>query len=176
MTAETSNLSISAVFRRESELLAAVRACRTEDVELVEAYAPYPIHVLDEAMGRRSSRLPWVSLGAGLGGGLSALLFQFYAAVWDWPINVGGKPANSTLAFLPITFEATVLASGVLTALVFLGLSRLYPGATPKPPDLRVTDDRFALVVRSGANQLETRRLLEQAGAEEIQNVEEGVS
>lgn len=176
MTAETSNLSISAVFRRESELLAAVRACRAKDVELVEAYAPYPIHVLDEAMGRRASRLPWVSLGAGLGGGLSALLFQFYAAVWDWPINVGGKPANSTLAFLPITFEATVLASGVLTALVFLGLSRLYPGAQPKPPHPRVTDDRFALVVHSGANPLETRRLLEQAGAEEIQDVQEVVS
>lgn len=169
MTVDTSHPSLSAVFRRESELLTAVRACRSQEIDLVEAYAPYPIHVLDEALGRRSSRLPWVSLGAGLGGGLSALLFQFYAAVWDWPINVGGKPANSTLAFLPITFEATVLASGVLTAVIFLALSRLYPGAEARPPDPRVTDDRFALVVRSKEGGSKARRLLEQAGAEKVE-------
>lgn len=165
-----------AVFRREAELLDAIAACRAAGVEPVEAYTPYPVHALDGALGRRPSRLPWVSLGAGLGGALSALLFQFYAAVWDWPINVGGKPANSTLAFLPITFEATVLASGVLTAVAFLALCRLYPGAKPRLPHPRVTDDRFALLVRpteAGATAgPSTRRLLEGTGACQVEEVE----
>lgn len=159
------------VFRRESDLLEAVRRCREGGTEVIEAYAPYPIHTLDEALGRRPSRLPWVSLAAGVGGGLSALLFQFYAAVWDWPINVGGKPANSTLAFLPITFEATVLASGVLTALAFLALARLYPGARARPPHPGVTDDLFALVVEPGRERAATRELLERAGAFEVREV-----
>lgn len=158
-------MTLAAVFRRESELWTAVEACRESDIEIVEAYTPYPLHDLDHVLGRRPSRLPWVSLVAGLLGGLSALAFQFYVAVWDWPINVGGKPANSTLAFLPITFEATVLASGVLTAVAFLVRARLYPGARAEPPDPRVTDDRFALVVRPRGGQLEARRLLERAGA-----------
>ena len=66
-------------------------------------------------MGIRRSRLPFVTLLAGLGGLCFALAFQYYTAVFDWPLDVGGKPENSTLAFVPICFELTVLIGGLGT-------------------------------------------------------------
>ena len=68
-----------------------------------------------QAMGIRRSRLPFVTLLAGLGGLCFALAFQYYTAVFDWPLDVGGKPENSTLAFVPICFELTVLIGGLGT-------------------------------------------------------------
>ena len=69
--------------------------------------------------------------------------------MFDWTLNVGGKPDNSTLAFVPISFELTILAAGLATAKAFLFRSRLYPGAPARLAAPRVTDDRFAIVLRS---------------------------
>lgn len=140
-----------AYFPDGDRVLAAAETLIRDGFAVDEIYGPYPLHQADDVLGRRRSRLPWVTLLAGAFGGLSALAFQFYTAVIDWPMNVGGKPANSTLAFIPITFELTVLFGGLATAGAFLAISRLIPRL--RPPGLLpgVTYDRFALVVGTGA-------------------------
>ena len=94
---------------------------------------------------------------------------QFYMAVFDWPLNVGGKPPNSTLAFVPITFELTVLCAGLVTAAAFLVRS---PAGARAPAPLRfadgTTEDVFALVLRRRDVTFdagEARQLLLESGA-----------
>ena len=75
------------------------------------------------------------------------MYFQFYTSVIDWPINVGGKPDNSTLAFLPVAFEITILFGGLGTVLAFLFRGKLFPGKRAKLFHKAICDDTFALVL-----------------------------
>jgi hypothetical protein len=137
-----------ATFVEADHLRSAVRALRAHGFRIYDVFAPYPLHGLDEDMSLRRSRLPIVALIAGLLGLGLAVGFQFYAAVFDWPLNVGGKPANSTLAFVPITFELTVLSAGVGIALAFLVRCRLFPGASEVRFIEGATEDVFGIVLR----------------------------
>lgn len=162
---------IIASFADGASVLRAVAPVRAEHFRLYDVFAPYPIHGLDEAMGIRRTRLPWVTLAAGLGGLAVALGLQFYANVLDWPLNVGGKPDNSTLAFIPISFELTVLFAGLATVAAFFLRARLFPGRREVLAVPRVTDDSFALVLRKPRGAAATRRafeILAACGAVEI--------
>jgi len=164
-----------AVFSEESSLLAAVRGARAmpdHRAAIVDVYTPYAVHGLDEAMGLPGTRLPWVTLAGGLCGMAGAIALQVWCAVLDWPLDVGGKPHQSALAFLPITFEATILLGGLATAGAFFWRSRLSPLAEPLPVAAGVTDDAMALVLKlDGAGPHERAALhglLLAAGAREI--------
>jgi hypothetical protein len=147
-----------AVFDREEDLVSAARAARKQNVQVVDAFTPYAIHGLAPALGLAPTRLPWVCFLLGLTGLASILGFQYWASATDWPINVGGKPWNSLPAFIPATFEMTVLFAGVGTVVAFLWIAGLRPGRAPNISGLRVTDDRFALVMR-GSRQHDRRSL-----------------
>ena len=136
------------VFEREEDVRAAASAARNEGLDVVDVFAPYAVHGLDRAMGLRPSRLPWVCFLFGLFGAGAMLLFQYWATAVSWPINVGGKPWNSLPAFVPATFEMMVLCAGVGTVVAFIWVAGLRPGRRSALSDLRVTDDRFALVLR----------------------------
>jgi hypothetical protein len=158
-------------FAEEEGARAAVQRLYARGFRVHDVHAPYPLHGLDEALGLRRSRIPLVTLVAGLGGLVFALLLQFYCAVWDWPLNVGGKPRNSTLAFVPIAFELTILCAGLATAGAFLLRSRLFPGAQPRVFEAAATDDVFAVVLRKRDATFdagEARRLLLDSGAYEV--------
>jgi len=158
-------------FAGARELLAAVRALRGAGVAVHDVHAPYPVHGLDAAMGIRRTKLPVVTLLAGLLGLGFALAFQYYAAVFDWPLDVGGKPENSTLAFVPVCFELTVLIGGLGTVGAFLLRARLYPGKREELPVLGVTNNVFALVVRADSDSHDARlarSLMLEAGAAEV--------
>lgn len=160
-----------ATFFDEHALREAVARMRAQGFRIHDVYTPYPVHGLDELMGIRRSRLPFVSFAAGAFGLIAALGFQFYAAVFDWPLNVGGKPANSTLAFIPITFELTVLCAGLATAATLLLRCGLLPGARPLLLAPGVTEDVFALVLRKRDATFdagEARRLLMESGARNV--------
>jgi hypothetical protein len=135
------------VFEREEDILDATRASRAMGYTLVDAYTPYAVHGLDEAMGLARSRLPWVCFALGLAGAAFKVWFEFWTTSINWPLNVGGKPWNSLPAFVPITFEVMVLAAGVSTVVAFLAVTRLLPGRRPRMPEARVTDDQFVLVL-----------------------------
>lgn len=146
MSAMSGRLLIS-VFEDEDHLIRATNAAREADLEIVDVFAPYAVHGLDRAMGLPHSRLPWVTFLLGLFGALTITIFQFWASAVDWPINIGGKPWNSLPAFVPVIFEVTVLCGGVGTVLAFIWWAGLRPGRESPMSDLRVTDDRFALVL-----------------------------
>lgn len=136
-----------ASFQREEDLLDALAEIRDLGYELDDVYTPYPVHGLPEAMGLRPSRLPWACFLCAAAGGLMSLLGQYYLSAEQWPINVGGKPWYSFPAFIPITFELTVLFGGLGTLGAFLLRHKLLPGRKPQALEYGATDDRFVVVV-----------------------------
>jgi Alternative complex III, ActD subunit len=169
---------IVATYSDAEALLYGVRRATEENFRIYDVFAPYPIHGLDHAMGLRRSRLPWVTFLVGLLALAFALTFQFYTTVLDWPLNVGGKPDNSTLAFVPICFELTVLLSGLATVFALFLRARLYPGKKELLFAEGVTNDTFALVLRrreTGFDAQRALRLLEESGAEWVQEKEVGL-
>lgn len=146
-TTESGRLLVS-VFEREEDLLGATVAARTTGLDIIDVFTPYAVHGLDRVMGLRPSRLPWVCFLLGAFGAATMLSFQFWTTAVSWPINVGGKPWNSWPAFVPVTFEVMVLLAGVGTVAAFVWVAGLRPMRQPGLTDLRLTDDRFALVLR----------------------------
>ena len=136
-----------AVFQQETDLLRAIEAVRTVDVTISDVYAPYAVHGLDRALGWRPSRLSWACAFCGLAGAVFMLWFQQWTSAVNWPLNVGGKPWNSLPAFVPIIFEAMVLAAGLGTVVTLLVVARLRPRKKAVVMAPGVLDDRFALIV-----------------------------
>jgi hypothetical protein len=165
-------MKLFAYFDDETALLGATRAARAAGFAIEDAYTPYAVHGLDEAMGQPRSRLTWVCFAAAMCGGALAMSFQLWTSVVSWPINVGGKPFASVPAFIPVTFEVTVLSAALVSAGAFLFRSRLFPGKRATPPP-RVTDDRFALVLAADGDA--ARQLLREAGAVELAGAGESV-
>jgi hypothetical protein len=155
-------------FSDEKGLLQAISAVRERGWPIVEAFTPYPVHGLDEALGLRRSRLSVACFLCGLLGVSLALAFQFWSTGRDWPLNVGGQPWNSLPAFVPVTFEAMVLFAGLGLVFALLLRCRLYPGKDALVPMPGTTDDRFVLVVQEPATAAaldELQDLLEKHGA-----------
>ena len=159
-----------ATFADQRRLLNAVRAVRASGLRVHDVHGPYPVHGLDEALGIRRSWLPMATLAGGVLGLLVSLSFQFYVAVFDWPLNVGGKPDNSTLAFLPVAFEITVLGAGLATVAALLLRCGLFPTVRDPVLEVSATDDLFALVLRWRhiAFDPQLERVLYEHGAREI--------
>jgi hypothetical protein len=135
------------VFDNEDNTLAAVRASRQHGFKVVDVYAPYAVHGVEEAMGLAPSRLPWFVFAVGLLGATLKVWFEFWTTAVDWPVNVGGKPFNSLPAFVPVTFEVMVLFAAVGAVLSFFVVCRLYPAKRVVLPVAGVTDNRFAVVL-----------------------------
>ncbi|HYX25862.1 MAG TPA: DUF3341 domain-containing protein [Thermoanaerobaculia bacterium] len=168
---------LAASFAGETELLAAVRAVRERGFQVHDVFTPYAVHGLDEALAAPRSRLPWVTLAGGLAGLTAAAGLQVWCAVVDWPLNVGGKPANSALAFLPISFELTILLGGLATAGAFFWRSGLGRRFEPRLAAPAVTDDALVLVLtldgNSAEREEEAHELLRAAGAREVREIRE---
>ena len=135
------------VFENEADILGVTQAARERGLKVLDVYTPYAVRGLDGAMGLQPSRLPVVCFIAAAVGAILKLWFEFWTAVVDWPLNVGGKPWNSLPAFVPVTFEVMVLSAGLTTVFAFLVVSRLRPGREPRLVHPRVTDDRFVLAL-----------------------------
>ncbi|HEX6736639.1 MAG TPA: DUF3341 domain-containing protein [Vicinamibacteria bacterium] len=162
---------VVATFAEEHGLKDAVRRMRAHGYRIYDVYTPYPVHGLGELMGLRRSRLPLVSFAAGVVGLGSALALQYYTSAFDWPLDVGGKPLWSALAFVPISFELTVLCAGLATAGALLARCGLRPGAQPAGFAPEATEDGFALVLRrrdATFDAGEARRLLLESGARQV--------
>jgi hypothetical protein len=149
----------AATFGSEADLLSALGALRTVGHPVREVYTPYPVHGLDAAMDLRPSRLGRLTFVAGAAGCALALAFQSWTSAVDWPINVGGKPDLSIPAFIPITFEVTILFAGLATAAGLLARSKLFPGKRAAAPAPRVTDDRFVVSLTPANDPARTREI-----------------
>ncbi len=160
-------------FKEESTMLKAVRRLREEGFAIHDVYTPYAVHALDQAMGVRRSRLALVTFFAGLTGLVSSLFFQFWTNVFDWNVNIGGKPDNSTLAFIPVSFEITILFGALVTVLAFFIRSRLYPGKVNARNlcSEDITNDLFMVALeRSNASfdLKKAKNIIYESGAQQI--------
>lgn len=143
----TNTRIFQAVFATEKDMMAAANTLHDRGYTLVEAYTPYAVHGLDRLLGLRSTRLPLVCLLFGLTGAVAKLAFQVWTSAGSWPVNVGGKPLASIPAFVPVTFEITVLFAGLGTVAAFFLRSKLWTGKKVHPVHPRATDDAFVLQV-----------------------------
>lgn len=143
---------IVAEFDDPDVLIEAAGRTRGEGYRKFDAYSPFPIHGLAEAMEFNDVRIPWMAFFGGLTGCMLGLGFQTFVAVIDYPWNVGGKPLFSWPQFVPITFEATVLCTGICTFVAQFalnGLPRPYNPMFNAPGFDRASQDRFFLCIES---------------------------
>lgn len=158
---------IMAEFENPGELVAAVRRAREEGYTRIDAYTPFPIEELNEALELRPSRVPLIVLIGGLLGGAGGYLMQYYLSVVDYPLNIGGRPLHSWPAFIPLTFELAVLVAGLSAVLGMLALNGLpmpYHPVFNVPRFALASRDRFFLCIEARDAKFdreETRRFLE---------------
>ena len=167
-----------AEFDNPTDLVAAAQRVHDYGYKKMDAYSPYPIEELHEAMGMHGNQLPLLVLCGGILGGLGGYFMQYYIEVIDYPLNVGGKPYNSWPAFIPITFEMTVLFAAFAAVLGMLVLNKLpqpYHPVFNAPNFALATRDRFFLAVEANDPQFdhgEVVQLLKSLGAIEVNDVE----
>jgi len=169
---------VIAEFESPSDLVAAARRVYSLGYRRINGYSPYPIEELSEAIGFTHTSLPLIVFIGGLVGGIGGFLMQYYIEVIDYPINVGGKPYNSWPAFIPITFEMTVLFaafSAVLGMLILNKLPQPYHPVFNLPNFALATRDRFFLAIEANDakfNHAEVVDLLKSLNAVAVNDVE----
>jgi hypothetical protein len=131
--------------------LTAVRTFRSSGFEVSDVHTPFAVHGMDEALGLPPTRLPRATLVGGLLGCVAGMGFQLWVHAMDWPLNIGGKTNMAWQALVPVGFEVTILVAALATVAALLLRGRLFvrlsSGTPASQPDVRVTDDRFVLLV-----------------------------
>ena len=165
-------------FDDEAVLLPAVHSVRKSGYKIHDVYTPIPVHGLDKALGLRETSLHVAGFIYGTMGMLCTLFFIGWVFMDDWPLNLGGKPHFSLVAWISITFELTVLSAGVGMVYTFCYLCQLAPVVRKHHFHLRATDDLFVMVIECTPKTDETKVIafLESIGAMEtnIQVAETG--
>lgn len=137
---------IIAVFESDQDLISAISRLKERNIPVRDAYTPFPVHDVLKLLGKES-RLPYFSVFAGATTIILVLLFLHYAAVIDYPLNFGGKPAFSMPSFVVIIYLATILLTFISTVIVFQIRTGLYPGKEPEDILPGSTDDKFILAL-----------------------------
>lgn len=170
---------LMAEFERPDDLVNAARRAREAGYKRMDAYTPFPIHGLSEALGLKPTKLPFVVLAGGLLGCATGLGMQWFSSVVHYPLNVGGRPLASWPSFIPITFELTVLFAALFAVLGMLGLNGLpmpYHPVFNAPRFAFASRDRFFLCVEARDEKFDvekTRAFLSGLSAKEVVEVEE---
>ncbi len=141
-----------AEFDNPTELVGAIHKAREAGYRRMEAYTPFPVEEVVEALEQPPSKLPLLVFCGGLAGCLGGFFMQWYAAVVSYPVVVGGKPLFSWPMFIPITFELTILCAALTTVLGMLALNGLpmpYHPLFNVPRFALATRDRFFLCLQS---------------------------
>lgn len=143
---------VMAEFTQPGQLLAATRAAYKAGYRKMEAYSPYSVEGVAEALGFTKTRVPLIVLIGGIIGGLTGYGMQWYSAAIDYPFNVGGRPLHSWPSFIPITFELTVLFAGIAGVIGMLwlnGLPRPYHPVFNVPQFKLASQTRFFLCLEA---------------------------
>jgi len=166
-----------AEFDDPTALVAATERAYRAGYRRMDAYSPFPIEELHEALGARHTRLPLVVLIGGLCGCLGGYGLQYWVSTMAYPINVGGKPFHSWPAFIPVTFECTILVaalSAVLGMLALNGLPMPYHPVFNVPRFALASRNRFFLCIEAADPKFDleaTRRFLETLSPREVATV-----
>jgi hypothetical protein len=166
-------------FSTPEELLAATKKAREAGYKHVEAYTPFPIEGLAEAVGFKWTAVPLLTLIGGVGGGLTGFGLQYWVAAITYPLNIGGRPLNSWPAFIPVTFELTVLGASLFAVVSMLALNKL---PQPYHPVFNVerfgqaSTDKFFLCIEARDPKfdlVETSKFLQSLHAQHINEVKD---
>lgn len=161
------------VYDDEDLLLDAIKKVRTAGVKIHEVFSPFPVHGIDDVLGYKRSRLAIAAFLFGLCGTTLALVLQIGTMTVDWPMIVGGKDFLPFPAFIPVTFELTVLLGAFGMVGTFFVASNLKPWAKPRIFDIRITDDKHVMAVDIAKNNMsedEIKKVLADSGAQEVNN------
>ena len=167
-----------AEFDNAEALLAAAHRAFAEGFRKMDAYSPFPVEGLAEALGFHRTRVPLIVLTGGILGCLGGFFLQYWLAVIDYPINVGGRPLNSWPSFIPVTFELTILIAALSA---FFGVLALNGLPMPYHPVFNVerfelaSRNRFFLLIEAADPRFDsagTRRFLENIGSHGVYEVE----
>ncbi len=168
---ESNKHFIVGIFDDEDVLVQAVRDVRKNGVIIHEVYSPFPVHGIDDALGYERSRLPIAAFLFGLLGTILALVMMIGMMGYDWPMIVGGKDYIPFPAFIPVTFEITVLLASLGMVATFLISSNLKPYGKPRLFDIRVTDDKHVMAIDLAKNKLseeQINEIVKSSGASEV--------
>ncbi|MBS1774457.1 MAG: DUF3341 domain-containing protein [Bacteroidetes bacterium] len=158
-----------ACYDDEAVLFPAVKSVRHSGYKLHDVYTPFAVHGLDVAMGHKETDLHVAGFIYGITGTSTAVGFMSWIFTSDWPINYGGKPHWSLPAFIPITFELTVLFAAVGMVLTFCYLNQIMPGVKKHVFHPRQSDDYFVMAIELNdhTNEQEVLNFLKGTGAVE---------
>jgi hypothetical protein len=145
MTPATSIYGLLAEFENAESLVAATRQTREAGYQRIDAYAPFPVDGLSEALGLTRTSLSWIVLLGGILGAIGGFGLQYYVGVIAMPLNVGGKPLNSWPSFVPVTFELMILGAALAAVVGLIVLNRL-----PMPYHPVFNVDRFVRASQDG--------------------------
>jgi hypothetical protein len=166
-------------FSTPEDLLVATKKAREAGYKHVEAYTPFPIEGLAEAVGFKWTAVPLLTLMGGVGGGLTGFGLQYWVAAITYPLNIGGRPYNSWPAFIPVTFELTVLGASIFAVFGMLALNKL---PQPYHPVFNVerfgqaSTDKFFLCIEARDPKFdlaETSKFLQSLHAQHVNEVKD---
>ena len=165
---------VIAQFDDSHELMKAADAAREAGYVNMDAYPPVPVHGLDETLGRKRSKLPYIVLCGGITGLCLGFALQVWVSCIEYPVNVGGRPFFSWPSFIPVAYECTILFAA-LSAAFFMcylnGLLRPYQSIFNAPNFERASIDRFFLCIEVEDPKFEYNEVLEFMGAFNTENV-----
>ena len=155
---------IMAEFASAQDLVVAARHTHEAGYRKIDAFSPFPVEELAEAIGFHKNSVPLVTLIGAIVGGLTGYLMQYWMAVVAYPVNVGGRPYHSWPSFIIVTFELTILFGGVSAAIGMLALNGLpmpYHPVFNVPEFAKASDNKFFLVVFSSDPKYDAARTRE---------------
>ena len=168
---------LMAEFEDPTALVAAAHRAHHEGYRRMDAYTPFPIEELHEALGLHHTRLPLIVLIGGIVGCLAGYVLQYWVSALAYPLNVGGRPLHSWPSFLPVTFECTILGAALSTVFGMLALNGLPMPHHPvfnAPRFALASRNRFFLCIEAEDPKFdldETRRFLESLSPREVSTV-----
>ena len=147
----------------DAKVMAAASELVGQGVRVKDVFSPFPIHGIDPIIGIKRTRLAICSFMYAMTGTSLAILGMWYFMIQDWPMNIGGKPSFSLLenitAFIPVTFEFSVLCGAHGMAITYLLRNGTLPGMPASNPDPRTTDDKFVVEISTDNNSMSADEL-----------------
>jgi hypothetical protein len=152
---------LMAEFAEKEALLIAAQRAHERGYRRMDAYAPFPVDGLAEALGHRRTMIPLIVLIGALIGAVGGYFMIWYSLTIDYPLNVGGRPLHSWPYFIPVTFELAVLMGSLSAFFGAIALNRLPRPHHPVfnvPEFTRASTDRFFLCIETRDPQFDSAR------------------